>query len=574
MRKRRGLDRMPTGIAGLDEALGGGLPRGRTTLVIGHTGVGKTIFAVQVLAEGARLGEAGVMVTFEESRADILANMAGFAWAPPTRAARRLAIMDGGEVRTAFRNGNFDLVGLLAALDHHCRKTGARRIAFDGLDVLLDMIDDAAVMRQEVYRLAEWIADRGMSAIVTAKRRPEDETVPSRYAFLPFLSDCVVLLQHRMIDRTAVRGLRILKCRGLAHSSNEMPMLLAASGLEIVAPRTTEIERAVVTERVSSGVPRLDAMLDGGYRRGSSTLVSGAGGTGKTSLAGTFAEAACARGERTLFASFDEAGSVIVRNLASVNIRLDRYVRSGLLRVSAVPARGTPPEAHMLRIRNLVDSHEARCLVVDPVSALVHAGETEHADDAVIGLLDFAKRRGVTVLLTSLLDAWDPSDADTSLGISTVADTWMRLSYVSAAGERNRALNIVKSRGTGHSNQVRELVLSDSGLALVDVYTAGGAVLMGTLRREKEEQGRAEQVRLTRAEVVRYDEMASAIAEAEKEIARLRDEVFRRKEDVRLLEENARAGAAAGASLKGMLGSLRGADATHAPKRASGARRR
>jgi len=562
------LERMRTGISGLDEALGGGLPRGRTALVVGSTGVGKTIFALQALAQGVRLGDASVLLTFEESPKDILANMAAFSWAPSGRAAKRLSIMDGREVRTAFRNGSFDLVGLLSAVEHRCRRMKARRIAFDGLDVLLDMIDDPAVMRREVYRLSDWLSEQALTAIITAKRQPDEEALPSRYAFLPFLTDCVVVLKHRVVGRTAMRGLQILKCRGVAHSSNEMPMLLSSSGLEIVAPRTTEMEHRVFSERISSGVARLDTMLDGGYLRGTCTLVSGAPGTSKTSLAGAFAEAACDRGERTLFVSFDEAGEAIVRNLASVNIRLGRFVASGLLRIFSVPASGTTPAAHTFRIGSLLDEHGARYLVVDPVSALIHTGASEFAHDAVLGLLDFAKRRGVTVLLTSMLDGSNPTEEDTAIGISTVADTWMRLSYVAAAGERNRALTIVKSRGTGHSNQVRELILSSQGLSLVDVYTAGGAVLMGTLRRQKEEQERAEQTRVARAEQARHDEIAAALAETQTRIASLRADVERKKAELRLLKERSKAGAVTGAANLEVLRRLRGADL--APKKARG----
>jgi len=390
--------------------------------------------------------------------------------------------------------------------------------------------------------------------------------LPSRYAFLPFLTDCVIVLQHRVVGRTAMRGLQILKCRGVAHSSNELALVLSSSGLEIDAPRTQEMEHRISSERISSGVARLDTMLDGGYLRGTCTLVSGAPGTSKTSLAGAFAEAACDRGERTIFVSFDEAGEAIVRNLASVHIRLARFVRSGLLRIFSVPARGTTPQAHALRIGSLLDQHEARCLVVDPVSALIHTGASEFARDAVLGLLDLAKCRGVTVLLTSLVDGSNPSEG-TAIGISTVADTWMRLSYVATAGERNRALTIVKSRGTGHSNQVRELVLSSQGLSLVDVYTAGGAVLMGTLRRQKEEQERAEQTRVARAERAQHDEIVSAIAETQTRIASLRTDVERKKAELRLLKESSRAGATVGAANLATLRRLRGADV--APKRAA-----
>jgi circadian clock protein KaiC len=568
MSEKVGLERMQTGIFGLDDALGGGLPRGRTTLVVGGTGSGKTILAAQMLAQGARLGESGVFLTFEESPRDILANMAAFTWAPSGRTKPRLSIMDGRAVRTAFRNGSFDLVALLSVVGHRCRRMKARRIVFDSLDVLLDMIDDPAVMRREVYRLSDWLAEQGLTAIITAKRQPDDETLPSRYAFLPFLTDCVLVLQHRVVGRTASRALRILKCRGVAHSSNEMPMLLSDAGLEVVAPRTREMVRPIFSERISSGVGRLDTMLDGGYVRGTSTLVSGAAGTGKTSLAGTFVEAACRRGERALFATFDEAGDAIVRNLSSVNIRLGTFVRSGLLRVVSMPASGMTPEAHTLRISTLLKQHQARSLVLDPISALIHPGASEFAADAVLGLLDLAKRRGITVLVTSLLDDADLSKEDKVVGISTVVDTWMRLSYVAAAGERNRALNIVKSRGTGHSNQVRELILSSHGLSLVDVYTAGGAVLMGTLRRQKEEQERAEKTGIARAEEVHHDEITAGIAEAQGRIAALQSEVARKKTDLRLQKERAKAGAAVGAENLAVRRRLRGADV--APGRGSG----
>jgi circadian clock protein KaiC len=555
------IERMRTGIPGLDEALGGGLPRGRATLVVGSPGAGKTILALQTLAEGVRRGEAGVFLTFEESAKDLLANVAAFTWAPSGHARTRLSVMDGREVRTAYRNGSFDLVGLLSAVDHRCRRTKARRIVLDGLDVLLDMIDDPVVMRREVYRLSDWLSEHALTAIITAKRSPDDEALPSRYAFLPFLTDCVIILQHRIVGHTAARRLRILKCRGVAHSSNEMAMVLSSSGLEVDAPRTKEMEHRAFKERVSTGVPRLDTMLDGGYLRGSCTLVSGAPGTSKTSLAGAFAEAACNRGEHALFVSFEESGEAIARNLASVNIRLGRFVRSGLLRIFSVAESGTAPEAHTLRIGALLDENQAQCLVVDPISALIHADAREFAYDSLLGLLDLVKRRGITVLLTaSLADGSAPTDENSAVGLSSVADTWMHVSYVAAAGERNRALTIVKSRGTGHSNQVRELILSSHGLSLVDVYTAGGAVLMGTLRRQKEEHERAEQVRVARTQQARHDEIAAALAETQSRIASLRAEVERKQAELRLLKEGSDAGAATDAGNLAVLLRLRGGD--------------
>lgn len=548
-----------TGIIGLDEALGG-LPRRRTTLVVGSPGAGKTLLAVRTLVEGTRLGEPGVFLSLEESPKDVLANIAGFPWAPSRALRARLSFMDGRDLRTALRNGAFDLIGLLSALEHRCRRLKARRLAIDGLDVVLDMIDDPAVMRREVYRLADWLSGRGLTAVITAKSQPQEEVARSRYAFLPFLTDCVLLLEHRVVGRTAVRGLQILKCRGVAHSSNEMPMVLSSAGLEVASPPPAEMRHRVFSDRVSTGVVRLDTMLTGGYLRGTCTLISGAPGTSKTSLAGAFTEAACARSERTLFVSFDEADDAIVRNLASVNVRLRRFVRSGHLRIFSVPARGTTPEAHALRIRSLLEEHRARCLVIDPVSALVHTGASDIAADAVLGLLDFAKGRGVTAVLTSLLDGSDPAREGTAVGISTVADTWMHLSYLVAAGERNRALTIVKSRGTGHSNQVRELVLSDRGLSLVDVYTAGGAVLMGTLRWEKEEHERAEHDRLVRAEAARRLATAEAVSEIETRLAGLRAELEGKKAELRSLKDGAKAGVAVEAANAAALRILRRGD--------------
>jgi circadian clock protein KaiC len=562
------LERTPTGVPGLDLALGGGLPRGRTTLVLGSPGAGKTILALQALAQGARNGEPGVFLTFEESPSDILANIAAFSWAPPRRAMGRLSIMDGRNARTAFLNGGFDLVGLLSAAEYRCRRIKARRIVLDGIDVLLDMIDDPAVMRREVYRLSDWLSKHALTAIITGKKQQDGEALPSRYAFLPFLTDCVVVLEHRVIGRTAMRELRILKCRGVAHCSNEMPMVISSSGIEIDPPRSKEMEHPVSSQRISTGIERLDTMLEGGYLRGTCTLVSGAPGTAKTSLAGAFAEAACRRGERTLFVSFEESGKAIARNLASVNIRLGRFVRSEMLRVYSVPASGSMPEALTLRIGALLAEHDAQCLVIDPVSGLSAEGEMDAALDALLSLLDLARRRGTSVLLTaSILSGSDPTEENSATGLSSISDTWMHLSYVAADGERNRALTIVKSRGTGHSNQVRELVLSRDGLSLVDVYTAGGAVLMGTMRREAEEQERAGNIGVTRIAEAQHEVMTSAIAETETRIATLQIDLERKKAALRLLADNARIGAATNAANLAVLRRSRGADS--APRRLS-----
>lgn len=554
-------ERMRTGIAGLDEALGGGLPRGRVALVVGDPGAGKTLFALQSLAEGARLGEAGVFLTFEESPRDLLANMAAFPWAPSASCRARLSMLDGRELRAASRNGGFDLAGLLSAMEHRCRRIGARRLAIDGLDVLLDMIEDPAVMQREVYRLADWLSRHALTAIITTRRLLNDETLPARYALLPFVTDCVMVLQNRIEGHNAARRLRILKCRGTAHSANELAMVLSSAGLEVDAPRTLETPHRISSQRISTGVARLDTMLDGGYLRGTCTLVSGAPGTAKTSMAGAFVVAACRRGERALFVTLEESSEAITRNLASVDIRLGRFVRSGLLRISSVPESGTAAEAHTLRIAALLQQEQARCLVIDPVSALMHPGASDLAFDSLLGLLDQAKRRGVTVLVTaSVVDGSSPTEENSAVGLSSIADTWMHVTYLAAAGERNRALTIVKSRGTAHSNQVRELVLTKRGISLVDVYTAGGAVLMGALRRQKEEQEHAEHIRMARADQARRAEVAASIAEVQARMASLRADLEHKELEMHLLKVRSESGAARGAANLAVLRSMRGAD--------------
>lgn len=551
--------RMPTGVAGLDETLGGGIPRGHITLVVGGPGSGKTLLAVQSLAHGVRLGEPAVFVTFEESADAVRSDVASFEWSAAT-SGRRFSVIDARSARTAVGNGEFDLIGLLSAVGHRCARTKARRLAFDGIDVLLDLIDDPAVVRRELYRLAGWISEQDLTTFITTKHLSQG-AVPSRYEFLPFLTDCVIHLEHGLDGRTAARGLRVLKCRGVAHSSNLLPLVFSPDGIDVLAPRTREMRHKVLKERLSTGVGRLDSMLEGGYLRGTCTLVSGAPGTAKSSLAGAFAEAACGRGERVLLVSFDEAAAAIVRNLESVRVRLGPHVRSGLLRMSSMSPTGTPPEAHAVRIAALLDRHRATCLVVDPASALMHSGAPGFATEAMTGLLDAAKSRGVTVVMTSLLEGADQEVESTAIGLSTIADTWMHLSYVVHAGERNRALTIVKSRGTGHSSQVRELVLSRDGISIVDVYTAGGAVLMGTLRWEREEQERAARAQAARAGEARREELAAALAATEGQVAGLRDAARRHKAELRRLAVDARRTRAEQAASLTAVRALRRADA-------------
>lgn len=518
----------PSGIAGLDLVTGGGIPRGTITTVLGGPGTGKTIFGMQFLAKGVEdQREPGIFVSFEELPARVLDNAARMGFRFAARRGPTVALVDARLPTAVLTSGDFDLGGLLAALGAQAQKIGAKRIVFDGIDALLWGLRDERQMRRELFAVRDWLDKSGITAVVTAKA-PRRERLAPQLEFLEFLADCVVTLQHRVFRGTAVRTIRVVKLRGGAHSANEHPLSISEDGITVASLPRTSGDYPVSSERVSTGIARLDVMLGGGYYRGSSTLVSGAPGTAKTTLAAAFAEAACHRGERTLFVSFDEGPSQVVRNMASVGIALAPYVRSGLLRMSSLRAREHGPAAHVEHIRTLLNEHRARNLVLDPISALTITAGPELGEHAAVAMLEFARSRGVTMLSTSLLGTPAPLTETTPLGLSTIADTWMHLSYVSQGGERNRALTIVKSRGTAHSNQIRELVLSEKGVTLADVYSAGGEVLMGTLRWERERENAraaAKAKHMSRLQL-RQTELAMREARIKEETARREHEVL------------------------------------------------
>jgi circadian clock protein KaiC len=493
----------PTGIAGFDEITGGGLPRGRTTLLVGGPGSGKTIFALQFVVHGAQdCKEPGIFVAFEEASKRIVANAEGFGWKLAELQRKKLFFMDAQPMPDLVQSGDFDLGGMLTALEAQAKEMGARRIVFDALDVVLALLPDPAAKRREIYRLHEWLLASNLTGLITLKAGADETSAISQqpFSFMQFMVDCAVILNHSVVLGVSQRNLRVQKYRGSSFDENESPFLIGKSGFEVDVARTPGRGDANVTkERVSSGVKRLDTMLGGGYYRGASVLITGFSGTAKTTLSGAFAEAACRRGERTLFVSFDSDFTEVVRNLASVGIRLDRYVKNGLLRMISARTITGSAETHLVRIKALAKEHGARCLVIDPVSTLFQSGNELATHSVTQRLVDWSKADGITLVCTSLFDdESSQSEGGTLLQISKIADTWIHLSYLVQAGERNRGLSIVKSRGTAHSNQVRELILSDAGVTLTDTYTAGGEVLMGTLRWEKE---RAERIANETAEI-------------------------------------------------------------------------
>jgi circadian clock protein KaiC len=480
----------PTGITGFDELTGGGLPRGRTTLLSGGPGSGKTIFALQNLVHGAsRCGEPGIFVAFEEAPARIVANSQTFGWNLAQLQRKKLFFLDANPSADLIQCGTFDLSGMLAALEAKASEMGARRIVFDAIDIVLALLPDPDDKRREIYRLHEWLLANELTGIITAK---EGGNEPSLIGLQPsglmqFMVDCTVVLNHRVELGVSQRNLRVQKYRGSGFDENESPFVIGKTGCNVAVSRILgRVDGKVTNERVTSGVERLDTMLGGGYYRGASVLITGFPGTAKTTLSGAFADAACRRGERTLFVGFDSDGTEVIRNLTSVGIKLDRYVKKGVLRMVSARTITGSAETLLVRIKALAKEHNARCLVIDPVSTLSKSGN-EVAHGVAERLIDWSKADGITLVCTSLLDEMSAvTSSGTPLEIASLTDTWIHLSYLVQAGERNRGLSIIKSRGTAHSNQVRELILSDAGVTLADIYTAGGEVLMGTLRWERE----------------------------------------------------------------------------------------
>jgi circadian clock protein KaiC len=568
-RKRLGA-KTASGIVGFDMITEGGLPRERTTLLVGGPGSGKTIFSLQFLVHGAReLDEPGIFVAFEESPERLIANTDGFGWGLPELVPAKLFFIDARPTPDLVRAGTFDLTGLLAVLGAKAKAMGAKRIVLDAIDMMLDLLPDEATRRHELYRLHEWLLASGLTGLITAKAvgTASDPLERQPLGYMQFMVDCAVVLNHTVALGVSQRNLRVQKFRGAAFNEDEAPFIIGSDGFDVAISRTLDRRDASVSlERISSGVARLDTMLGGGYYRGASVLITGFPGTAKTTLSGAFAEAACRRGEATMFVSFDSDGAEVIRNLTSVSIDLAPHVKSGRLRMVSARTLTGSAESLMVRMRTIAKEHKARCLVIDPVSTLSKAGNELTAHGVAERLIDWAKASDITLVCTSLLDEMaTQANGGTPLQISTLADTWIHLNYLVQAGERNRGMSIVKSRGTAHSNQVRELILSDSGVTLADIYTAGGEVLMGTMRWEKES---AERVANEVAEVA--GELKRVSLDAEEAVLEVRakslqTELLAKKVEKTLLDRTTKSRVTERSRGRDELNELRGADA--APRR-------
>jgi circadian clock protein KaiC len=479
------LAKAATGISGLDEVTRGGLPRGRPTLVCGPAGCGKTLLAIEFLYRGiVEYGEPGVLVAFEESVGDLIANVASMGFDLAALEADGKLVIDhvevpGGALAEA---GDWDLEGLFIRLGAAIDAVGATRIVIDTIETLFGAFSDASALRSELRRLFQWLKDRGVTAVITGERG--DGTL-TRHGIEEYVSDCVIVLDHRVTEQTSTRRLRVLKYRGSLHGTNEYPFLIGETGISVVPITALGLGYSVSSERISTGVVRLDAMLGGiGYFRGSAVLASGTPGTGKSTLAAQFCDAACGRGERALYFAFEESQAEIIRNMSSVGMDLQRWVDAGLLRFRCFRPNLLGIEAHLFDMQKVVTEFDPAVVVKDSVSDLRNAGTESEVSAMLTRQVDFLKARGVTTLLTSL-NTDGRAGAD-EVQIASLVDTWLLVKTMEGNGEQNRLLSVLKSRGTSHSNQIREFLLTKHGIELADVYVGAQGVLTGSARQAQE----------------------------------------------------------------------------------------
>ena len=485
------LPKSPTGITGLDEITGGGFPTGRPTLVCGSAGAGKTMLAVEFLVRGAtEYNEPGVFMMFEENAAELAANVRSLGFDLDQLVAEKKLKLDHVHIERSEieETGEYDLEGLFIRLGHAIDSIGAKRIVLDTLEALFSGLPNHAILRAELRRLFRWLKERGMTAVITGERGEHSLT---RYGLEEYVADCVIVLDHRVTGQLSTRRLRVLKYRGSAHGTNEYPFLIGTTGISVLPITSLSLAHTVSNARVSTGIERLDEMFSGeGIYRGSSMLITGTPGTGKTSMAATFLSAACRRGERALWFAFEESGSQIVRNMRSIGIDLEPWIKQGLLEIHASRPTLQGMEQHLLAMHDAVLRVRPAVVAVDPISNLTFESNNADIKPVLMRLIDFLKVEHVTGLFTSLMDTGDALE-DSGVGISSLMDTWILLRKVEHNGERNRTLYVLKSRGMAHSNQVREFVLRDDGIDLIEVYLGADRVLTGTARMAQEAQERA-----------------------------------------------------------------------------------
>ncbi len=485
------LEKTRTGITGFDQITNGGLPKGRPTIVCGGPGCGKTMFAMEFLVRGAtEFNEPGVLMTFEETGDEMTKNVASLGFDLKALAARKKLMMDYVKIEPAEiqETGAYDLEGLFVRLQYAVDSIGAKRVVLDTLEAVFSGFANAGMLRAEIRRLFRWLKDRGLTTVVTAERGEGNLT---RYGLEEYVSDCVIFLDHRVNQQVSTRRLRVVKYRGTSHGADEYPFLIDDKGFSVLPSTSMRLDHTVSNERISSGVADLDAMLEGkGFYKGTSVLVSGTAGSGKSSLGASLANQSCSDGRKVLYVAFEESFSQAARNMRSIGLNLEKHRKKGLLKFEAWRPTQSGLEMHLLRIHKLIEEFDPEVVIIDPVSNLM-MGSAHEVNSMLMRLMDFLKMRQVTALFTSLTEGSRKEFEQTEVGISSLIDTWILVRDLEFNGERNRCIYVLKSRGMAHSNQVREFVMSSRGIRLLPVYIGGGAVLTGSARLNQEAMERA-----------------------------------------------------------------------------------
>ncbi len=486
------LEKARTGIAGFDEVTNGGVPKGRPSIVCGGPGCGKTMFAVEFLVRGAtEYNEPGVLMTFEETSEEMTKNVASLGFDLKGLAARKKLVLEYVRIEPAeiHETGEYDLEGLFIRLQHAVDRIGAKRVVLDTVEAIFSGFANTGLLRAEIRRLFRWLKDRGLTTVVTAEK---GEGSLTRYGLEEYVSDCVIFLDHRVTEQVSTRRMRVVKYRGASHIADEIPFLIDERGFSVLPSSSMKLDHAVSSERISSGVNDLDDMLEGkGFYRGSSILVSGTAGSGKSTLAAHFAQQTCRGGERCLYVAFEESAAQAMRNMRSIGIDLEKYVKKGLLRFEAWRPTQSGLEMHLLQIHKLVEQHNPATVIIDPLTSLMVDG-TNQLHAMLMRLIDFLKTRQITGFFTALTSGRNKEIEETDVGISSLIDTWIFARDVELNGERNRCIYVLKSRGMANSNQVREFVMSKNGIRLLPVYVGSGTVLTGSARLSQEARERAD----------------------------------------------------------------------------------
>ena len=488
------LKKAPTGISGLDEITFGGLPAGRPTLVCGSAGAGKTMLAAEFIIRGAtEYGEPGVFMMFEENAEELTQNVRSLGFDLDDLVAKNLVSLDYVRVERSEieETGEYDLEALFIRLRHAIDSVGAKRVVLDTIEALFSGLKDQGILRAELRRLFRWLKDREMTAVITGERGERSLT---RYGLEEYVADCVILLDHRVREQVSTRRLRVVKYRGSEHGTNEYPFIIGKTGISVMPITSLMLDHGAPTERVSTGIAQLDEMFGHGkgVYRGSSVLVSGAAGTGKSSVAMSFAVAACKRREKALVFAYEESEKQLIRNMSSIGLDIEGCIKRKQMVVQATRPTLSGLEQHLVMMHDVIEEYDPSVVVVDPISNLTLETDIAEVKPTLLRLIDLIKRRGVTAIFTSLAsDALDPILESSEVGVSSIMDTWIVLKNIEYNGERNRTLMILKSRGMKHSNQVREFVMTDNGIDLVDVYLGADRVLTGSARLAQAENERA-----------------------------------------------------------------------------------